>query len=116
MVVSEDPRHLRDVLARWDVVAREWGLDERERSDVLGGFRGGVVDDIATYRTAEAETRMRLVVELAPLLVRVHGRRERVRVWLRRPNPNLGGGTPLELMAASPEWIRWLLRSTGIGA
>lgn len=104
---------LRGILARWDAVAIRWGLAADERSALLGGMAAGPVGDVATYATEAAEDRMRLLVALDPVLAAVHGDEDRTRDWLRRPNATLGGSTPLDLMASSPEWIRWLVGAVG---
>lgn len=107
---------LRDVLARWDAVVASWGLDAEERGMIVGGFRDGPVDAIETYELVCGEQRMRLVVELEPVLVRTLGDERRIREWLRSANPNLGGRTPICVMARSPEWMRWLIDHVGLGA
>lgn len=104
---------LECVLARWDALVIRWGLDGRERSALLGGIVKGPVDAVATYRIDGVEKRMRLLVELAPLVAAVHREECQARDWLRRPNVNLGGNTPIEMMASSPEWMRSLIRSLG---
>lgn len=47
------------------------------------------------------------------ILERVHGDEGRIRSWLREPNPNLAGRSPLSVMASSPEWMRWLIDNVG---
>nr|WP_239024866.1 antitoxin Xre/MbcA/ParS toxin-binding domain-containing protein [Sphingomonas corticis] len=59
---------------------------------------------------------MRLLVALAAILRRIHADAGRTRAWLRRPNPTMGGRTPLEAMAASPDWTRWIVAHVEIGA
>jgi hypothetical protein len=110
------PAPLRGVIARWDAVVIRWALDGCERTALLGGGAEGSVTDVATYRLPTAERRMRLVVELELILERVFADEERTRTWLRQPNRNLGGRTPIEVMAQSPEWIRWLIDAVGIAA
>ena len=107
---------LRGILARWDAVAIRWDLGDDERSALLGVVAPGPSGDVATYATGAAEDRMRLLVALDPVLAAVHGDEDRTRGWLRRPNASLGGGTPLDMMASSPEWIRWLVGAVGAGS
>ena len=106
-------RPLAEVLDSWDDLVDEWRLHPVERSMLIGGFEAGPVDDIDTYRLLCGEARMRLLVEVAPVLRRFHGGPVRTRRWLRRPNPNLGGRVPLDVMSCSPEWIRWLIDHVG---
>lgn len=107
---------LKDVLVSWDSVIERWDLKGFERSRLLGGGFDGPVTDVETYRLLCAEQRMRLVVELDPVLHRVYGDVDRIRCWLRLESENLGGRTPLEVMARSPEWIRWLIDNLGLAA
>lgn len=107
---------LRGVLARWDALAIRWGLDGDERSALLGGVHVEAVDDISSYGLPTAERRMRLLVALEPILRGVFVDEERIREWLRLPNRNLCHRTPLETMAQSTEWIRWLINVLGIVA
>ena len=57
---------------------------------------------------------MRLLIELAPVLQRVHGSRSRTRSWLRSPNRHLGGSTPIAIIASSTAWVRWLIDNAGL--
>lgn len=107
---------LAEVLSRWEAIVHRWRLDPDERSALLGGFEPGPVDRVETYGTAGSERRMRLVVELEPILHRVHPSIARVRRWLRAENASLDGRTPIEVMASSPEWTRWLIDSVGLSA
>lgn len=107
---------MRSVLAKWDALAIRWGLDGEERSALLGGWGDGPIDDVSSYGLPAAECRMRLLVALEPVLNKVFGDKLKTRLWLRRPNMNLGGRAPLEVMAQSPEWIRWLIDALGIAA
>lgn len=97
------------ILARWDGLVIRWGLTPEERSLMLGCFDGGAIDDVATYRTAEAELRMRLLLQLEPILVQLHGSEKRIRTWLRRGNSSMDDRSPLQMMARSTEWTRWLI-------
>lgn len=106
---------LRQVLEGWDAVVLDWDLDPGERSALIGGFRGGPINEIESYELLCGEIRMRLLVELAPVLSRTLGHRERVRAWLRRANVNLGGRSPVDVMARSPEWVRWFIDHVGLG-
>ena len=110
------PRPLAAVLEGWDDLVEEWALHPVERSMLIGGFGDGPVDDVDTYRLLCGEARMRALVELAPILRRHHGAPKRVRTWLRRANPNLGGRAPLDVMSCSPEWVRWLIDHVGSGS
>lgn len=105
---------LNGVLARWDAIAIRWGLDGDECSALLGCFADGPVDDVSSYGLPSAERRLRLLVNLEPVLAEVLVDEDRIRAWLRRANANLGGRAPLEVMALSPEWVRWLIESLGI--
>jgi hypothetical protein len=105
---------LADVLARWDALAIRWDLDGDERSALLGGFVDGPVDDVNTYLLPAVERRMRLLVELEPVLATVLPSEKCIREWLRRANCNLGSRAPIEVMSCSPDWIRWLIDSLGI--
>lgn len=105
---------LRLVLENWDQVVERWQLVDYERSMLLGGFRSGDVADIHTYGLECSEKRMRLCIELAPILETVFGDLERARAWLRTDNRNLMGSTPLEMMGRSPMWIRWLVDNIGV--
>lgn len=107
---------LKAVLARWDAVVIRWGLDPVERSLLIGGFADGPVDDVETYRIVCGEERMRLIVEFAPVLARVYADEEAARAWLRTPGAHLSGRTPLEVMAVSSEWMRWLIDNMGVAS
>jgi hypothetical protein len=105
---------LKAVLARWDALVLRWALTPGERSKLIGGFGDGPVDRVETYQLLCGEQRMRLAVELEPVLTRVLGEPDRIRLWLRAGNVNLGGRTPLDVMARSPEWMRWLIDNVGV--
>lgn len=105
---------LAGVLARWDALAIRWGLDGQERSALLGCIPDGPIDDVSTYDLSTAETRMRLLVELEPIVSAVLVDEGRIREWLRRPNHQLGGRAPIDVMASSPEWVRWLIDALGV--
>ncbi|MGY2733586.1 hypothetical protein [Sphingomonas sp. UYP23] len=105
---------LREVLASWDRVVIRWDLQEHECSLLLGVRFEGAIDDVDAYRFPDVERRMRLLVELAPVLATVLFSQERVRTWLRLENANLSGRTPIETMGESPQWIRWLVDSLGV--
>ncbi|TPG40578.1 DUF2384 domain-containing protein [Sphingomonas koreensis] len=109
-------RPLREVLALWDGVVLHWDLRGDELSLLLDTGVDGPVDEAGAYRLPRAERRMRLLVELAPILASVLCTEERVRTWLRSANANLGGRTPIETMAQSPEWIQWLVTSLGVAS
>lgn len=108
------PMPLAGVLARWDALAIRWGLDGEERSGLLGERIEGPIDDESTYDIPGAERRMRLLVELEPVVAAVLVDEGRTREWLRRPNRQLGDRAPIDVMSRSPEWIRWLIDSLGI--
>lgn len=107
---------LKAVLARWDGIVIRWGLDPEERSSLIGGFRDGPIDQVETYEVLCGEQRMRLLVDLEPVLDRIIGDEERVRCWLRAQNANLGGRTPVDVMSGSPEWMSWIIRHLGLSA
>ena len=107
---------LAEVLVAWDAVVIHWDLKGDEQSLLLGTGLRGPVDDAEAYRVSGVEHRMRLLVELAPIVANILRTQDRVRAWLRSANLNLGGRTPLETMAQSPEWIRWLSTSLGVGS
>lgn len=114
---SEPPAiPLAGIIARWEALAIRWGLTAEERSSLLGACEDGPVCDVSTYCHGAAEERMRLHVELEPVLITVLVEEDRIRDWLRRANRQLGGGTPIEVMASSPTWIRWLIDSLGVAA
>lgn len=105
---------LRGVLAKWDAMTFRWGLDGDERSALLGGIHSGAVSDVSSYGLPAAERRMRLLLALEPILNRVFDDEEQLREWLRLPNRHFCHRTPLETMAQSPEWVRWLINALGI--
>lgn len=105
---------LTGVLARWDALAIRWGLDGDERSALLGGIQEGPVDDVSTYDLPVAERRMRLLVELEPIVSAVLVDEGRIREWLRRPNHQLGRRAPIDVMASSPDWVKWLIDTLGV--
>lgn len=107
---------LKAVLARWDAIVIRWDLDPEERSALVGGFRDGPVDHVESYELICGERRMRLIVDLEPVLIKVIGDEERIRGWLRAPNANLGGRTPIGVMASSPEWMSWIIAHLGLAA
>ena len=108
-------RPLAEVLKSWDDIVEEWALWPIERSMLIGGCARGAVDDIETYRVLCGETRMRALVELAPILRRQHGGARQIQRWLRRCNPNLGDRAPLDVMSCSPEWVQWFVDHLGTG-
>ncbi len=107
---------LKAVLARWDAIVIRWGLDPEERSALVGGFRKGPIDSVESYELLCGEQRIRLIVDLEPVLVRVMGDEGRIRHWLRAENANLAGRTPIGVMASSPEWMSWLIAHLGLTA
>lgn len=100
---------LSTVLSRWDGLVVRWDLDGEERFALLGGMSADRIDQVASYDVSKVERRMRLLLELEPVLGAVFVRGERIRAWLRRSNRQLGHRTPLDVMASSPDWIRWLI-------
>lgn len=104
---------LGDVLIRWEAVAARWSLDGRERTALLGGFDLGPVDRVETYGPVDCERRMRLVVAFAAVLERVHPDTAELQAWLRSGNVNLDGRTPIDMMAANPAWMHWVVESIG---
>ena len=107
---------LHDVLSRWDEVVVRWALDPEERCALLGGFAPGPIDRIETYEVLCGEQRMRLLVELEPVLTRIWRDEGRIRSWLRTPNPSLADRSPLAVMARSPEWVRWIIDNMGMAS
>ncbi|MDQ2804362.1 MAG: MbcA/ParS/Xre antitoxin family protein [Pseudomonadota bacterium] len=101
------------VLPRWDAVVISWELSPEERTVLLAATTEGPVNLVETYRPAEAERRMRLVIELSGLLDLAFDDQERVRRWLRRPLAALCDRTPIEAMATSTEWTRRLIEILG---
>lgn len=100
---------LLSLLDSWDELVLDWRLHDLERSMLVGGLLDKQAAEIEPHMLICGEIRMRLLVEVAPLLHSVHGSSERTRSWLRRPDPTLGGRAPLDVMAAYPEWIWWLI-------
>ena len=117
-IVSETPSPhdapLSTVLSQWDALVVRWDLDGEERFALLVGMSAGQIDQIASYDVSGVERRMRLLLELEPVLGAVFVQGERIRAWLRRTNRQLGYRTPLDVMASSPEWIRWLINSLDV--
>lgn len=107
---------LHEVLSRWDELVDRWALAPEERSGLLGGFAPGPVDRIETYEVLCGEQRMRLLVELDPVLTRIWRDDWRTREWLRASNPSLADRSPIEVMARSPEWIRWIIDNMGMAS
>lgn len=102
---------LAQVLLAWDAVSIRWGLSDAERGSLMPGSMRGPVCDPSSWRVDDAERRIRLLVRIAELAGEVHSGAERVRWWLRRPNPALSGRAPLEAMAGSMTWMELLLDS-----
>ena len=94
----------------WRTVQSDWRLDASEALELLGWHHDGrhLRDVIDLGRAAD---RLQLVVEFAPVAAEVLGGSARVRRWLRAPNVQLGGTTPIERMVAEPEWLRFLIDS-----
>lgn len=107
---------LHEVLSLWDEVVGSWSLAPEERCALLGGFRPGPIDRIETYEVLCGEQRMRLLVDLHPVLDRIWGDEARVRAWLRTPNPSLADRSPIAIMSRSPEWIRWIIDNMGMAS
>lgn len=105
-VSPERPPHA--TLDRWDDVVARWRLDPSERDALLGGFGLGAITDVAAYEAGLGEQRMRLLVALDETLQKVFGDEERARGWLRARNRRLGDASPMEMMATSSAWTRWL--------
>jgi hypothetical protein len=106
-------RPVAEILERWNAIAERWDLCPDERADLVGGpdrDRGAPLDG---YLLLCGEERIRLIVEVEEIYARVIGSDDRVRAWLRRANLNFGGRTPLMVMAATPEWMRWLIDNLG---
>jgi hypothetical protein len=78
---------------------------------MIDGLTGGPVDCVNTCAAGRAEERLRVVVELDLHLSASYGDEAHVRAWLRAPNRNLDDRKPIEMMATSPEWMRWSIRS-----
>lgn len=108
-----DATSLAAVLDRWDALVEHWGLDGEEREMLIGGVVTGPIDDVASYQLEAGERRIRILVELEPVLTRLHGSRRRVRAWLRASNANLGGRTPMKVLSSSIEWGRWMIDNLG---
>lgn len=107
---------LHEVLSQWDSLVVRWGLEPEERSALLGGFGPGPIDRIETYEVLCGEQRMRLLVELHPVLERIWSDEGRIRTWLRAPNPSLADRSPLAVMSRSPEWVRWIIDNMGMAS
>lgn len=107
---------LHDVLSLWDEIVTRWALDPEERCGLLGGFASGPIDDIETYHILCGEQRMRLLVDLDPILTRIWNDERRIRQWLRAPNPGLADRSPIDVMSRSPEWVRWVIDNMGMAS
>ncbi|GEM72844.1 hypothetical protein SAQ01S_26100 [Sphingomonas aquatilis NBRC 16722] len=107
---------LHEVLSRWDEVVNRWALDPEERCGLLGGFAPGPIDRIETYEVLCGEQRMRLLVELDPILSRIWRDERRIREWLRAANPSLADRPPIDVMSRSPEWVRWVIDNMGMAS
>ncbi len=107
---------LHEVLNQWDAIVIAWTLQPHERCALLGGFGPGPIDRVETYEVLCGEQRMRLLVELHPVLERIWRDEERIRVWLRTPNPSLADRSPLAVMSRSPEWVRWIIDNMGMAS
>lgn len=106
-------RPLADVLGEWEALARRWALKAEERASLVGGPDRDPDAPLEDYRLLCGEQRMRLMVRVDRVFGRVVGDDAAVRGWLRRPNPNLGERTPLDVMAGTPEWMQWLIDNLG---
>ncbi len=106
-------RPLAEVLVQWSSIAERWKLHPEELADLIGGpvrDRGAPLDG---YLLLCGEERIRLIVEVEEIYSRIIASDDGVRAWLRRANLNLGGRTPLMVMAENPEWMRWLIDNLG---
>lgn len=104
---------LADVLEDWKAITRRWALQPAERAALVGGPDRDPDEPAEDYLLLCGEQRIRLMVEVDPVFARIVGDDQAVRGWLRRPNLNLGQRTPLEVMAGTPEWMRWLIDNLG---
>jgi hypothetical protein len=104
---------LKGVLARWDALVIRWDLLGDERSSLLGQTLNGPILDATSYRLVESERRMRMILELEEALSNIFTDEQALRAWLRRENRGLGGRTPIQAIAQSPQWIEWLTRAVG---
>ncbi len=96
-------------LERWEALAYRWELDASERATLLGIDPSGGATEVASYCGPSTQERLELLAALDDTLTSFFDDDAGTRAWLRRKNRGLGGRLPLEVMAASPEWIRWLV-------
>ena len=103
---------LRAMMSRWDSLRARWALTPYEEPQLLGGTGfAGPVGNIASWRPARMEQRMRLLLDLGAALDALLVDERRIRAWLRRPLASLDGRRPIDAMSTSPEWIRALRRA-----
>jgi len=100
-------------LRRWDDIVVRWRLDPAERKALVGGPGRIAGDEQTAYRLICGEQRIRLLVDVDAVLLRALGTDAAVRDWLRTSALDFGGRTPIVVLAASPEWMIWLLDRFG---
>lgn len=105
----EDAMELRATMARWEAVRARWALNPADEAGVLGGTGfEGPPGEASSWRPAQLERRIRLLVSLGDALDVLLRDEARVRAWLRRPCPLIGGQRPLDAMSSSVEFVRVL--------
>jgi len=102
---APDPMRLRTALDLWDQVVEDWCLAPEESLRLLGYSDGRhLLRD--SREVAVAADRLCELVEFAPLAAELLGGVASVRLWLRRPNRNLGGERPIDRLARDPALLR----------
>lgn len=90
----EDRDELEALQRAWAATAKGWRLSDLEKAMLL--HTGGVAD---APPGREAEHRMRLLVQIDYLLP--FPEEQDLHAWLRTPLRDLGGASPLEVLAGS---------------
>lgn len=105
-MVGETPgeMELRLVVSRFREAVADWDLSPEETGALLGGASGAEEEDpLRRELGVEAETRLRLVIEVAHGLDRMFGPAE-LRAWLRDDED--GEVTPLEFISRGVTELR----------
>ncbi|THD34450.1 MAG: hypothetical protein E7773_14775 [Sphingomonas sp.] len=111
-MAREDAIEMRAVMARWDALRERWALDADEEAGLLGGaVLAGPIGEVASWRAASMEQRMRLLIDLGVALDALLADGVKVCLWLRRPRDSMGGMSPIDAMSSSVEWIRSLRKA-----